>query len=78
MARLDMITEADLFDYVEGRLSPDDRGEVARRLAEEPALAERCDRVRRQTLGVRALRAVLPVESVPQEWLDLLNRGKPH
>ena len=78
MARLDMITEADLLDYVEGRLSSADRSEVARRLAKEPALAERCERVRRQMLSVRALRAVLPVEGVPQEWLELLNRAKPH
>lgn len=78
MARLDMITEADLLDYVEGRLSSEDRSEVARRMSREPALAERCERVRRQTLGVRALRAVLPVEGVPQEWLDLLNSANPH
>jgi hypothetical protein len=78
MARLDMITDADLLDYVEGRLPPDDRKKIAGRLAKEPALAEKCDRVRRQTLGVRALRAVLAVEGVPQEWLDLLNARKAH
>jgi anti-sigma factor RsiW len=78
MARLDMITEADLLDYVEGRLPLDDRKKIAGRLADEPALAEKCERVRRQTLGVHSLRAVLAVEGVPQEWLDLLNRRKPH
>ncbi len=81
MVRIDMITEADLLDYVEGRLSHDDRAKVADRLSEEPALAEKCERVRRQTLTVRSLRAVLPVEGVPQEWLDLLDHrgtGKAH
>lgn len=78
MARLDMITEADLLDYVEGRLPLDDRKKIAGRLADEPALAEKCERVRRQTLGVRSLRAVLAVEGVPQEWLDLLDRRNPH
>lgn len=82
MARLDTITEADLLDYVEGRLSQADRAKVAKRLAEEPALARKCERVREQTLNVRLLRSVLPVEAVPQDWLDLLsksNKGnKPH
>jgi anti-sigma factor RsiW len=65
MPRLDVITEADLLDYVEGRMSPDDRRRVAGRLAREPALAATCERVRRRTLDVRMLRAVLPVEGVP-------------
>jgi anti-sigma factor RsiW len=78
MARLEIITESDLLDYVEGRLSADDRATVAKRLSEDSALARRCDRVREQTLNVRMLRAVLAVEAVPQEWLDLLAKGKPH
>jgi len=78
MARLETITEADLLDYVEGRMSADDRALVAKRLAEEPALAKKCDRVREQTLNVRMLRSVLPVEGVPQEWLDLLKKGTQH
>jgi anti-sigma factor RsiW len=78
MAPLDRITEADLLDYVEGRLSADDRAMVARRIAEDSALAKKCERVREQTLNVRMLRAVLPVESIPQDWLDLLTKGKPH
>jgi anti-sigma factor RsiW len=78
MAPLERITEADLLDYVEGRLSADDRATVAKRLAEDRALARKCERVREQTLNVRLLRAVLPVEAVPQEWLDLLAKGKPH
>lgn len=78
MDRHATITAADLLDYVEGRMSPEDRSTVAKRLAEEPALARQCERVRAQTLNVRMLRSVLPVEGVPQDWLDLLNRGKPH
>jgi anti-sigma factor RsiW len=78
MVPLERITEADLLDYVEGRLSAEDRATVAKRLAEDRALAVRCERVRAQTLHVRHLRAVLPVEAVPQEWLDLLAKGKPH
>ena len=78
MAPLDRITEADLLDYVEGRLSGDDRAMVARRIAEDETLAKRCERVREQTLNVRSLRAVLPIESIPQDWLDLLTKGKPH
>jgi anti-sigma factor RsiW len=79
MTRLETITEADLLDFVEGRLSHDDRATVAKRLAEEPALAAKCERVRAQTLNVRLLRAVLPVEAVPDDWLQLLSKaGKPH
>ncbi len=78
MAHLERITEADLLDYVEGRMSPDDRAKVAKRLAEDETLAFKCERVRAQTLHVRMLRAILPVEKVPQEWLELLTKGKPH
>lgn len=78
MAPLGRITEAELLDYVEGRLSSDDRATVAKRLSEDRSLAVKCERVRAQTLHVRLLRAVLPVEAVPQEWLDLLRKGKPH
>ena len=80
MMRFDTITEADLLDYVEGRLSRQDRAMIAERLADDATLARRCDRVREQILNVRMLRAILPVESVPAEWLKLLftSRGKPH
>ena len=78
MGRLEPITEADLLDYVEGRLSSDDRAFVAKRLAADPVLERKCQRVREQTLNVRVLRAVLPVESIPADWLALLNQGKPH
>ena len=78
MARLETITDADLFDFVEGRLSPDDRATVAKRLTKEPALAERCGRVRAQALNVRLLRAVLPVEAVPDDWLRLLSAQDKH
>jgi anti-sigma factor RsiW len=78
MARLDPITEADLLDYVEGRLSAEDRAKVAKRLAHDSAMAERCARVREQTLNVRLLRSILPIEAVPREWLDLLAKGKRH
>jgi anti-sigma factor RsiW len=78
MGRLETITEADLMDYVEGRLNSDDRAAVAERLAVDPGLARKFRRVREQTLNVRILRAVLPVESVPADWLDLLKNGKPH
>ena len=78
MGRLETITEADLLDFVEGRLSSDDRATVAKHLATDPALARKCQRVCEQTLNVRLLRAVLPVESVPADWLELLTNGKPH
>jgi len=78
MHRLDTITQADLLDYVEGRLSSDDRARIDKRLAADPELAAKCARVRDQTLHVRLLRSILPVEAVPQEWLDLLSKGKPH
>lgn len=77
MTRYSTITDADLLDYVEGRLSSEDRAIVATRLAREPALAAQCTRVREQTLHVRLLRSILPVEAVPQEWLDLL-APRPH
>jgi len=74
MARFSTITDADLLDYAEGRLSSEDRAIVATRLAREPALAAQCARVREQTLHIRLLRSILPVEAVPEEWLDLLAR----
>jgi anti-sigma factor RsiW len=77
MARLETITDADLLDYVEGRMSAEDRAAVAARMAREPELAAKCARVREHTLNVRMLRSILPVEGVPQEWLDLLARGRP-
>lgn len=78
MTRLETITDADLLDYVEGRLSADDRAEVAKRLANEPALAQKCARVREQMLNVRLLRSILPVEGVPRDWLELLSKGTKH
>ena len=78
MVRIESITDADLLDYVEGRLSAEDRARVAKRLDEDSALARKCARVRQQTLNVRLLRAILPVEAVPQDWLDLLTKSKPH
>lgn len=78
MTRFETISDADLLDYVEGRLSMEDRATVAKRIAGEPALARQCERVRAHTLNIRMLRAVLPVEGVPQEWLDLLSRSKAH
>jgi len=78
MVLRETITEADLLDYVEGRMSSDDRATVAKRMAQEPALARRCERVREHTLNVRMLRSILPVEGVPQDWLDLLSKSGPH
>jgi anti-sigma factor RsiW len=78
MVLRETITEADLQDYVEGRMSSDDRATVAKRMAEEPSLARRCERVREHTLNVRMLRSILPVEGVPQDWLDLLAKSGPH
>jgi anti-sigma factor RsiW len=78
MGRLEPITDADLLDFVEGRLSSDDRAIVAKQLAADPVLERKCQRVREQTLNVRLLRAVLPVESIPADWLALLNQGKLH
>ena len=78
MARFEMITEADLLDFVENRLPSDERALVGERLSRDPELAARCDRMRTQVLNVRSLRAVLPVEGIPQEWLELLEKGKGH
>ena len=78
MARLEMITEADLLDFVEDRLPSDERAQVGERLSRDPALAARCDRMRAQMLNVRSLRSVLPVEGIPQEWLEILEKGKGH
>ena len=74
MTRFSTITDADLLDYVEGRLSSEERATVAARLAGEPALAAQCRRVREQILHVGLLRSILPVEAVPEEWLELLAR----
>lgn len=72
MALQQKITDADLLDYVEGRMAGEDRAAMALRLADDPSLACQCAAVRAQLVKLRMLRSILPLEPVPREWLLLL------
>jgi len=72
MGRHEKITDADMLDYVEGRMSADRRAWIAARMSRDPDLSAQCTRVHQQTLNIRLLRSILPIEGVPQDWLDLL------
>ena len=74
MGRHERITDADLLDYVEGRMPAERRAWIASRMSRDPDLSAQCTRVRQQTHNVRLLRSILPVEGVPQDWLDLLSK----
>jgi len=72
MALQHKITDADLLDYVEGRMAGEDRATMALRLADDPGLAGQCAAVRAQIVKLRMLRSIIPLEPVPREWLLLL------
>lgn len=74
MADPPKITDADLLDYVEGRLPAAERAAMALRLAENPDLAVQCAQLREQLAGLRLLRPVLTADRLPVGWMDLVER----
>ena len=68
------LTDADLQDYIEGRLEAAARARVEARLKADPKLAEEVERLRRQAVilqefGKRALE-----EPIPKDMLDLIEK----
>ncbi|MCW5770847.1 MAG: hypothetical protein KIT16_04365 [Rhodospirillaceae bacterium] len=68
------ITDADLQDYIEGRLESSQRGRVEARLAADPKLAEEVARLRRQAVKLQEMGRTMLDESVPKEMLDLIEK----
>lgn len=67
-----VISDAELFDYVEGR-SPAGRREcVAARLREDSGLRAQCARLRDHAQQLRNLRELIPTVAIPEEWLEIL------
>lgn len=61
--------------YLDGMLTDAQRAELARRLQQEPALAERLTRLRRADSAVRDAYAPVLDEPLPQAVLDMLATG---
>jgi len=68
------ITDADLLDYVEGRMPAAERAAMALSLAENPGLAARLAALRERIASLRLLRTVLTPDRLPDGWMDLLGR----
>jgi anti-sigma factor RsiW len=68
------ITDADLQDYIEGRLDPKQRAQVEARLAADPDLAKEVSRLKQQAVKLQELGQTMLDEPVPQEMLDLIEK----
>jgi len=68
------ITEADLQDYIEGRLDPPSRKKVEDLLAKDARLADEVDRLRRQAVKLQEFGKSVLEEQIPQEMLDLIEK----
>jgi anti-sigma factor RsiW len=66
------ITDADLQDYIEGRLDAPSRKKVEDLLAQDAHLAEEVDRLRRQAVKLQEFGKSVLAEPIPQEMLDLI------
>jgi anti-sigma factor RsiW len=66
------ITDADLQDYIEGRLDSQSRRKVEDMLAKDTHLAEEVDRLRRQAVKLQEFGKSVLGEPIPQEMLDLI------
>jgi anti-sigma factor RsiW len=67
-----IITDADLFDYLEGRSSAERRACLSARLRSDSGLRAKLARIRERAQQLRALRQLIPAGTIPQDWLDLL------
>jgi anti-sigma factor RsiW len=68
------ITDADLQDYIEGRLDPALRRRVEEMLAKDARLADEVERLRRQAVKLQEFGKNVLSEPVPQEMLDLIEK----
>ncbi len=68
------ITDADLQDYIEGRLDDSARKRVEDMLAKDPRLAEEVERLRRQAMKLQEFGKQVLDEPIPPEMLDLIRK----
>ena len=68
------ITDADLQDYIEGRLDSGARRKVEELLAKDAHLAEEVARLRRQAVKLQEFGKNVLSEPIPQEMLDLIDK----
>ena len=68
------ITDADLQDYIEGRLSPPLRRKVEEMLAKDARLADEVDRLRRQAVKLQEFGKAVLDEPIPQEMIELIEK----
>ena len=68
------ITDADLQDYIEGRLDPAARRRVDDLLAKNASLAEEVSRLRQQAVKLQQIGRKVLDEPIPQEMLDLIDK----
>jgi hypothetical protein len=68
------ITDADLQDYIEGRLDSSQRAKVEARLASDPGLAEEVERLRRQAVRLQEIGKTMLNEPIPREMLELIEK----
>jgi len=68
------ITDADLQDYIEGRLDPASRRKVEDLLANDARLAEEVERLRRQAVKLQEIGRTILNEPIPPEMLELIEK----
>ena len=67
-------TDADLQDYIEGRLDAPSRTRVEARLKADPKLAEEVERLRRQAVKLQEFGERALEEPIPKDMLDLIEK----
>ena len=68
------ISDADLQDYIEGRLDPAARKKVENLLAKDARLADEVERLRRQAVKLQDVGKRILDEPIPKEMLDLIEK----
>jgi anti-sigma factor RsiW len=68
------ITDADLQDYIEGRLDAAHSRKVEDTLAKDANLAAEVARLRRQAVKLQEFGKRVLTEPIPQEMLDLIDK----
>ena len=74
MRQRSAITDADLQDYIEGRLGPAQRRKVEEMLAKDAHLADEVARLRNQAVKLQEFGKQVLTEPIPQEMLDLIEK----
>lgn len=69
-----IITDADLQDYIEGRLDAAARAKVEARLAADSRLAREVERLRRQAVKLQEIGKKVLDEPIPKDMLDLIEK----